>query len=342
MVYRRALEVGGIDVVAVNGSADAETLVHLLKYDSVHGIWKESVEVTERGFIAGGQETACFSTRKPEELPWEALGVDVVIEATGAFRTREGASRHLRQGASRVVITAPAKTAEDADVTLVMGVNQHAYQPKHHAIVSAASCTTNCLAPVAKVLHESFGIESAMMTTIHSYTNDQKNLDNPHKDLRRARACASSVIPTSTGVRKAIGLVLPELQGKLEGLSVRVPTPNVSLVDLVARLERKATIDGIHEAFRTAAGSHMQGILGLTEDPLVSVDFNGDSRSAVVDGLSTLMLPDNTVKVLAWYDNEWAYSCRVVDVVRWMALAEHATFDNRSMAEHFPLLTYAP
>ncbi|WP_074950271.1 type I glyceraldehyde-3-phosphate dehydrogenase [Alicyclobacillus macrosporangiidus] len=316
MVYRRAVETGGIDVVAVNGTADAQTLAHLLKYDSVHGRWDVPVEFTADGWRAGDVETRVFSTRDPSVLPWGDLGVDVVVEATGKFRTRETAGVHLSQGARKVIITAPAKTAADADVTVVMGVNHDAYDPERHHIVSGASCTTNCLGPVVKVLHETFGIRRGLVTTVHSYTNDQKNLDNPHKDLRRARACAESIIPTSTGAAKAIGLVMPELQGKLNGIALRVPTPNVSIVDLVAELACPVTADEVNQALARAATTELAPFLGYTEEPLVSVDFNGDSRSAIVDGPSTLVMEGTTVKVLAWYDNEWGYSCRIVDLAR--------------------------
>ncbi|KPV45303.1 type I glyceraldehyde-3-phosphate dehydrogenase [Alicyclobacillus ferrooxydans] len=316
MVYRRALEVGDIDVVAVNGTADVETCLHLLKYDSIHGTWRVPMKSLPDGFEVAGQQTRYFSTRDPANLPWGDLDVDVVIEATGKFRTRETMQVHMNQGAKRVVLTAPAKTAADADVTLVMGVNEHMYNPSLHRIISAASCTTNCLAPVVKVLHETFGINHGLMTTVHSFTNDQNSLDNPHKDLRRARACGESLIPTSTGAAKAMGLVLPDLAGKLNGVSIRVPTPNVSMVDLVAELSQPVTADAVNLALFEAANGPMYGTLGYTEEPLVSVDFYGDSHSAVVDGLSTMVISEQTVKVLAWYDNEWGYSCRVVDIAR--------------------------
>ncbi|MCF8564500.1 type I glyceraldehyde-3-phosphate dehydrogenase [Alicyclobacillus tolerans] len=321
MVYRRAIEQGDIDVVAVNGTSDAATLAHLLKYDSVHGTWSVPVDVTEGGFKAGKQETKLFMTRDPSVLPWAELGIDVVVEATGKFRTRETAGIHLQQGAKRVVITAPAKTDNDADMTMVIGVNHTEFDADHHQIVSGASCTTNCLAPVVKVLHETFGIESGLVTTVHSYTNDQNNLDNPHQDLRRARSCGQSVIPTKTGAAKAIGLVLPELAGKLNGISLRIPTPNVSIIDLVVQVKAPVTREEINQALSRAAAVDMPSILGYTEEPLVSIDFNGDSRSAIVDGLSTMVVNESTVKVLAWYDNEWGYSCRIVDIIREIALA---------------------
>ncbi|MCL6515354.1 type I glyceraldehyde-3-phosphate dehydrogenase [Alicyclobacillus sp.] len=316
MVYRRAVETGGINIVAVNGTADAETLAHLLKYDSVHGRWDRTVEVTPDGWRVDGMETRVFSTRDPSGLPWGELGIDVVIEATGKFRTRETAGVHLARGARKVIITAPAKSAADADATIVMGVNHEMYDPRRHHILSGASCTTNCLGPVVKVLHEAFGIRHGLVTTVHSYTNDQKNLDNPHKDLRRARACGQSIIPTSTGAAKAIGLVLPELAGKLNGIALRVPTPNVSIVDLVAELGRPVTAEEVNQTLAFAAATELAPFLGYTEEPLVSVDFNGDSRSAIVDGASTMVVEGTTVKVLAWYDNEWGYSCRMVDLAR--------------------------
>lgn len=343
MVYRRAVEIcntynriehssrygglamnDGIEIVAVNGTSDVETIVHLLKYDSIHGTWKFPVTVTADGFQVANQTTRCFCTRNPAELPWGELDVDVVIEATGAFRTRESAQIHLNQGAKKVIITAPAKTAADADLTVVMGVNEDHYDREIHHIVSAASCTTNCLAPVLQTLHEAFEVNHGMVTTIHSYTNDQQNLDNPHKDLRRARACAESLIPTSTGAAQAIGLVLPELKGKLGGVSIRVPTPNVSMIDVVVELQHPVTAKSVNQALSLSAAGPLCGILGYTDEPLVSVDFNGDDRSAVVDGLSTMVVGDRTAKVLAWYDNEWGYSSRVVDLALHMGLTERS------------------
>lgn len=314
MVFRRAMEVGDIDIVAVNGTADVDTCIHLLKYDSIHGTWRVPIASHEDGIEVAGHLTRYFSTRNPEMLPWDDLDIDVVIEATGKFRTRDTMEVHLRQGAKRVILTAPAKSPGDADLTMVLGVNEDAYNPNEHSLVSAASCTTNCLAPVVKVLHDNFGINHGMVTTVHSFTNDQNSLDNPHKDLRRARACTESLIPTSTGAAKAIGLVLPELSGRLNGVSIRVPTPNVSLIDLVAELSQPVSAEMVNLALQDAANGVLSGVLGYTEEPLVSVDFYGDSRSAVVDGLSTMVIADRTVKVLAWYDNEWGYSCRVVDL----------------------------
>lgn len=316
MVYRRALQFDDIEVVAVNGTADAAVLAHLLQYDSVHGRFDVPLELDSQGWVCRGQYTQVLSSRDPSRLPWSDLGVDVVVESTGAFRTRETMEVHLAQGARKVILTAPAKSAEDADLTVVVGVNDAVYDDRIHHIVSGASCTTNCLAPVVKVLHEEFGLESGLMTTVHSYTNDQRNLDNPHKDLRRARASAESIIPTNTGAAKAIGLVLPELHGRLSGLSLRVPTPNVSIVDLVAQLSSVPSRAEVNRVMERAAQSRLTGILGYTEEPLVSVDFNGDSRSAVIDAPSTLSMENGSVKVLAWYDNEWGYSCRMVDLVR--------------------------
>lgn len=321
MVYRRALSANSpIEIVAVNGTADKETMAHLLKYDSIHGRWSKDIELTEAGWRVDGLETQTFCTRNPAELPWADLGIDVVIEATGKFCDRESAGIHLEQGAKKVIITAPAKGEHGADITIVMGVNQDQYRSDEHHVVSGASCTTNCLGPVVKVLHETFGIETGMVTTVHAYTNDQRNLDNPHKDLRRARACAESIIPTTTGAAKAIGLVIPELAGRLSGLSLRVPTPNVSIVDLVAQLQTPVSVQEVNHALRLAAAQELNGILGFTEAPLVSIDFNGDAHSAVIDAASTLVLNDTSVKVLAWYDNEWGYSSRIVDLAEWISL----------------------
>ncbi|MBX5435604.1 MAG: type I glyceraldehyde-3-phosphate dehydrogenase [Alicyclobacillaceae bacterium] len=316
MVYRRAAEFHDIHVVAVNGTAAAPALAHLLRYDSVHGTWPVRLEVDERGWTLGDRRTEVWSTRDPQQLPWDELGIDVVVEATGKFLTRETASVHLQNGASRVVLTAPTKRAQDADVTIVMGVNDDQYDPEQHRIISGSSCTTNCLAPVVKVLHEAFGIQEGMVTTVHAFTSDQRSLDNPHRDLRRARASSQSIVPTSTGAAESIGLVVPELAGRLRGLAVRVPTPNVSLVDLVARLQQPVDANTINEAFVAAARGQLQGILDVCDEPLVSVDFNHNPHSATVDLISTMVLPGGMVKVLAWYDNEWGYACRIVDLVR--------------------------
>jgi glyceraldehyde 3-phosphate dehydrogenase len=315
-VLRSAKKTGAqIDFVAVNDLTDNTTLAHLLRYDSVHGRYPGEVEVVDGGLRVDGDELRVFSERDPAALPWGDLGVDVVIESTGIFRDRAGASKHLEAGARKVVISAPAK---GEDVTLVLGVNEEAYDPDAHHIISNASCTTNCLAPVVKVVMENFGFRRGLMTTIHSYTNDQSILDLPHSDLRRARAAAMSMIPTTTGAAKATALVLPELKGKLDGMSIRVPTPNVSLVDLVAEVDRDTTVDQVNAALRAAADGPLKGILGYTEEKLVSVDFVGDPHSSVVDALSTAVIEGRMVKVLAWYDNEWGYSSRIVDLTRYV------------------------
>jgi glyceraldehyde 3-phosphate dehydrogenase len=311
MVFRRAILEDELEVVAINASYPAEILAHLIKYDTVHGPFKQEVIVMENELIVNGRKVKLLNSRNPEQLPWNELKIDIVIEATGKFTSREKASLHLDSGAKKVILTAPGK---NEDVTIVMGVNQEMLDIGKHDIISNASCTTNCLAPVAKVLDEKFGIENGLMTTIHSYTNDQKNIDNPHKDLRRARACAQSIIPTTTGAAKALALVLPQLKGKLHGMSLRVPTPNVSLVDLVVDLKQEVTAEEVNSAFIEAANGPLKGILGFSIDPLVSVDFNTNEHSAVIDGLTTMVIGSNKVKVLAWYDNEWGYSNRVVDL----------------------------
>jgi glyceraldehyde 3-phosphate dehydrogenase len=306
----------GLDFVAVNDITDARTLAHLLRFDSVHGAFKGTVEVKEGGLVVNGKTLQVLAERDPAKLPWKSLGVEVVVESTGRFTDRAGASKHLEAGARKVVISAPAK---DPDVTVVLGVNEKAYDPARHRIISNASCTTNCLAPVAKVLLDNFGIRHGFMTTIHAYTNDQQILDLPHKDLRRARAAGLSQIPTATGAAKAIGLVLPPLQGKLHGIAIRVPTPNVSLVDLVAETEKVVTVEEVNAALRKAAEGDLRGILGVEEEELVSVDFNGNPLSAIVDAPSTSVIDGTMVKVLAWYDNEWGYSCRVRDLLLYLA-----------------------
>lgn len=316
MVFRKAMRDQDVEVVAINASYPAETLAHLIKYDSIHGTYDLEVEASGSSLIVNGREVILLQSRDPRELPWAELGIDIVIEATGKFKTQETAHYHIEAGAKKVLITAPAK---DEDITIVMGVNDGDYIHDRHHIISNASCTTNCLAPVAKVLDEAFGIESGLMTTIHSYTNDQKNIDNPHKDLRRARACGQSIIPTSTGAAKAIAKVLPQLEGKLNGMALRVPTPNVSLVDLVVNVEKNVTIDEVNNVLKRATNGALQGILGFTNEPLVSIDFNGEERSSVIDGLSTMVINNNQIKVLAWYDNEWGYSCRVVDLMNLIA-----------------------
>jgi glyceraldehyde 3-phosphate dehydrogenase len=318
MVFRKAITDPEIDIVAINASYPAETLAHLIKYDSVHGTFPENVEAKDQSIFVNGKEIKIVSDRDPSKLPWGELGVEIVVEATGKFRDREGAGKHLSAGAKKVVITAPGK---EEDVTIVMGVNDEAFNFESHSIISNASCTTNCLAPVAKVLDEAFGIEYGMMTTIHSYTNDQMNLDNPHKDLRRARACGQSIIPTTTGAAKAVAQVLPHLKGKLNGLSLRVPTPNVSIVDLVVTLKKSVTVEEVNNALKQAARGSMDKFLEYTEAPLVSSDFNGNEHSSIIDGLSTMVMAEKQVKVMAWYDNEWGYSCRVVDLVKHVSVA---------------------
>ncbi|MFO7263617.1 MAG: type I glyceraldehyde-3-phosphate dehydrogenase [Bacillaceae bacterium G1] len=304
-----------LDVVAVNDLTDAETLAHLLKYDSVHGRLGAEVRVEGSTIIVDGRRITVLAERDPAALPWADLGVELVIEATGRFRKREDASKHLEAGAKKVIITAPAK---GEDLTVVMGINHHKYDPARHHIVSNASCTTNCLVPVVHVLMQHFGIERGLMTTVHSYTNDQQILDLPHKDLRRARAAAESIIPTTTGAARAVALVLPELEGKLNGMAIRVPTPNVSLVDLTVELKKEATVEAINQALKEAAEGPLRGILAYSEEPLVSRDYNGDPHSSIVDALSTMVLDGTMAKVLAWYDNEWGYSNRVVDLALYM------------------------
>lgn len=305
-----------IEVVAVNDLGSPDLLAHLLKYDSIHGTLPDSVELDGSTVRAAGQRISFLAEKNPANLPWRELGVDVVIESTGRFTDGEAAAQHLKAGAKKVIISAPAK---NEDITVVMGVNQQKYDPAQHHIISNASCTTNCLAPVAKVLLEEFGIETGMMTTTHSVTNDQQILDLGHKDWRRARAAYESMIPTTTGAAKAVALVLPELKGKLNGMAVRVPTPNVSLVDFVANLSRDTTKDEVNAKLRQAAQETLKGYLEYTDLPLVSRDFNGNPASSIVDGLSTMMLGERMVKVLAWYDNEWGYSNRVIDLVAYVA-----------------------
>jgi glyceraldehyde 3-phosphate dehydrogenase len=313
-VLRSAKQSGrsDIDFVAVNDLTDSGTLAHLLKYDSVHGRYPGSVEASPKGLKVDGDEILVSSERDPTKLPWADLGVDIVIESTGIFTDRDGAAKHLTAGARKVIISAPAKKE---DITIVLGVNEAAYDPDRHDVISNASCTTNCLAPVVKVLVDELGFRHGLMTTVHSYTNDQQILDLPHKDLRRARAAAISMIPTTTGAAKATGLVLPEVAGRIDGVSIRVPTADVSIVDLVAEVERDTTKEEVNEAFRAAAKGPMDGILGVSEEPLVSVDYIGDPRSSIVDALSTAVMDGRMVKVFAWYDNEWGYSSRVVDLV---------------------------
>ncbi len=315
-VFRAAISDRDIDFVAVNDITDAQTLAHLLKYDSVHGILKEDVEVSGEVIKVAGREIKVLKIKDPADLPWNELGVEVVIESTGLFRDRESVTKHLSAGARKVIITAPAK---GEDITIVLGVNEKDYRDSEHHIISNASCTTNCLAPVVKVLHDTFGVEKGIMSTIHSYTSDQMLLDAPHKgDLRRARAAGLSMVPTTTGAAKAVTLVIPELKGKLNGMAFRVPTPNVSVVDLAVWLKKEVTVEEINQSLLNAARGYLKGILDYNELPLVSRDYNGNSHSSIVDGLSTMVVDGNMAKVVSWYDNEWGYSCRVVDLVKYI------------------------
>jgi glyceraldehyde 3-phosphate dehydrogenase len=311
-IMRAALGRTDIDFVAVNDLTDAKTLAHLLKYDSVLGNIDAAVEARDGAIAVNGDEFKVLAVKDPAQLPWKDLGVDVVFEGTGIFTKRDDAAKHLTAGAKKVIITAPAT---GPDVTIVLGVNDGAYDKKAHHIVSNASCTTNCLAPVAKVLDETFGIRRGWMTTVHAYTNDQNLLDLPHKDLRRARAAAMSIIPTTTGAAKAVGEVLPQLKGKLDGIAMRVPTPNVSVVDLVVTVDKKVTAEDVNAAFKTAADGPLKGILQFCTDPLVSIDFRGNAHSSIVDAAYTKVMDGDFVKVLAWYDNEWGYSSRCVDLL---------------------------
>jgi len=312
-IMRAAMGDSGIDIVAVNDLTDAKTLAHLLKYDSILGNLKADISAKGDKITVGGDEFQVLSVKDPAQLPWASLGVDVVFESTGLFTNRDDAAKHVTAGAKKVVITAPAKKP---DITVVLGVNNDKYDPAKHQIISNASCTTNCLAPLAKVIHEKFGIKKGWMTTIHSYTNDQQLLDLPHKDLRRARAAALSMIPTTTGAASAVGEVLPELKGKLDGFSMRVPTPNVSVVDLVAVLGRTATGEEVNDALREAAKGPLKGILAMSDDPLVSIDFRANPNSSIVDSAYTKVMDGDFLKVLSWYDNEWGYSSRCVDLLR--------------------------
>lgn len=314
--FRATYQDPDIEVVAVNDIADPKTLAHLLKYDSVLGILEADIQTSEDAIIVNNKKTKVFSERDPGNLPWNELGIPIVIEATGLFRKRQDAIKHIEQGgAKKVIISAPAP---DPDVMVVLGVNDDMYDPEKHHIISNASCTTNCLAPVAKVLHEEFGIEKAFMTTIHAYTNDQRILDYPHKDLRRARAAAVSQIPTTTGAAKAVGLVIPELEGKIDGIAIRIPTANVSVVDLVALLKKNVSAEEVNASFKKASEGKLKGILGYSEEPLVSVDYMRNPHSGIVDSLFTRITDNNLVKVIAWYDNEWGYSCRMRDLVKYI------------------------
>jgi glyceraldehyde 3-phosphate dehydrogenase len=307
----RAARGKDLEIVGINDLTDARTLAHLLKYDSVHGRFPGAVEAVDDGIVVDGKKIPISAERDPAKLPWKALGAQLVVESTGIFANREGSSKHLEAGAERVIISAPAT---DPDVTIVLGVNTDQYDPAKHKIVSNASCTTNCLGPVAKVLHDEWGIESGWMTTIHAFTNDQVTLDFPHKDLRRARTASVSMIPTSTGAARAIGLVLPDLKGRLDGYAMRVPTPDVSVVDLSVKLSKSTDADAINAAMKKAADGPMKGILEYCDEPLVSVDFVGNPHSSILDAQSTKVMDGNFAKVLSWYDNEWGYSCRVVDL----------------------------
>ncbi|WP_186428801.1 type I glyceraldehyde-3-phosphate dehydrogenase [Clostridium sp. BSD9I1] len=305
-----------LEVVGINDLTDAKTLAHLLKYDSLYGKFEGTVEAKESSIVVNGKEIKIFAERDPKNLPWGSLGADIVIESTGLFTDAEKAKAHIEAGAKKVLISAPAK---NEDITVVIGVNEEEYDPANHHIISNASCTTNCLAPFAKVLDREFGIVKGLMTTIHSYTGDQRLLDAPHRDPRRARAAAESMIPTTTGAAKAVALVLPQLKGKLNGFSLRVPTPTVSCTDLVAELSKEVTVDEVNAAFKKASETDMKGILGFCEEPLVSIDFRGDERSSIIDAMSTMTIEGNMVKVISWYDNEWGYSNRLADLTKYVA-----------------------
>jgi len=315
-IFRAAAARGGLEIVAVNDITDAPTLAHLLKYDSVLGNLEAEVKADKNNIVVAGRELKVLAERDPAALPWKDLGVDLVFESTGRFTRRDDAAKHVAGGARKVIVTAPAKSP---DVTLVLGVNHTKYDPAAHTIISNASCTTNCLAPVAKVLHERFGLRHGWMTTVHAYTNDQQLLDLPHKDLRRARAAAVSIIPTTTGAAIAVGEVLPELKGRLDGISMRVPTPNVSVVDLTAVLEKPTSEDEVNAVFTEAAAGPLKEILAITNEQLVSIDFRGNPHSSIVDGPCTKVMAGTFAKILAWYDNEWGYSCRCVDLAKYVA-----------------------
>lgn len=308
-------ECSNFEIVGINDLTDSATLAHLLKYDSVQGVSSHEIQSDSEGLIINGKHIKIIAERDPANLPWKQLGVDIVIESTGLFTKRDAAKKHIVAGAKKVIISAPAT---DPDVTIVLGVNEESYNSSEHQIVSNASCTTNCLAPLAKVMHESFGIKKGLMTTIHSYTNDQKILDLPHSDLRRARAANLSIIPTTTGAAKAVALVLPEIKGKLDGMAIRVPTPNVSLIDLVVEVEKNTSVEEVNQTLRDASDGPLNKIMRFEEKPLVSIDFNGDSCSSIIDGISTKVIEGNMVKVLSWYDNEWGYSNRVKDLLKFI------------------------
>jgi glyceraldehyde 3-phosphate dehydrogenase len=314
-IFRAAMGSGDFDFVAVNDITNTATLAHLLKYDSVLGNLDAEIKAGDGSISVNGDEFKVFSERDPAKIDWGSVGAEIVVESTGLFTDRDNAQKHLRDGVKKVIISAPAK---GEDITVVLGVNHSKYNPAEHHIISNASCTTNCLAPIAKVLHDNFTIKRGLMNTIHSYTNDQQLLDLPHKDLRRARAAGLSIIPTTTGAAKAIGLVLPELKGKLDGISLRVPTPNVSVVDFVAEVEKPATKEAVNAAMKAAADGDLKGILQYSTDPLVSIDFRGNSNSSILDADYTAVMDGTMVKLLSWYDNEWGYSSRVVDLIRYL------------------------
>jgi glyceraldehyde 3-phosphate dehydrogenase len=314
-VLRAGLDKKGLEFVAVNDLTDAKTLAHLLKYDSVHGRFRSDVHANGDAILIDGKEIKVYAQKDPAQLPWKDLKVDVVLESTGKFTDRVGGSKHIEAGAKKVVVSAPAK---DPDVSMVLGVNEKDYNPSKHHIVSMGSCTTNCLAPVAKILVEEFGVEKGLMTTIHAYTNDQVILDFPHKDLRRARSAAMSMIPTTTGAATALSLVIPELKGKMDGMSIRVPTPNVSVVDLVVELKKETTAEELNRILKSYADGKMKGILSFCEDPLVSIDFNGNPHSSIVDGPSTKVIGKKMAKIISWYDNEWGFSNRMVELFAYL------------------------
>ncbi len=314
--FRVCMDDPDIQIVAVNDLTDSKTLAHLLTYDSIHGRFKGQVEAHPDRLVVNNQSIEILAQKDPKELPWKQHQIDIAIESTGRFTDRQGASQHLSAGAQRVIISAPAK---DADITLVLGVNESQYDPRNHSVISNASCTTNCLAPVAKVLLDNFGIQHGLMTTIHSYTNDQQLLDLPHKDLRRARAASLSMIPTSTGAAKALHLVIPELKGKMDGIAIRVPTPNVSLIDLAVEVEEDCDVKAVNSAFKKASGERLKGYLDYSEEPIVSSDLNGSPFSATLDAPLTSVMDRRLVKVFAWYDNEWGYSCRLHDLVKYLS-----------------------
>jgi glyceraldehyde 3-phosphate dehydrogenase len=315
--FRASYQDSGLDIVSVNDITDSKTLAHLLKYDSVLGPLGADIQAAEDAIIVNGKKIKVFAEKDPANLPWKDFGVSIVVESTGLFRKKQDAVKHIEKGgAKKVIISAPGT---EPDATIVLGVNEETYDPEKHHIISNASCTTNCVAPVTKVIHQEFGIEKGFMTTIHAYTSDQRLLDAPHKDLRRARAAAVSQIPTSTGAARAVGIVIPELKGKIDGIAIRIPTPNVSLMDLVALLKKKASAEQVNEAFKKAASGKLKGILQYTDEELVSVDFMANPHSAILDGPFTRVTDENLVQVLAWYDNEWGYSCRLRDLIKYIS-----------------------